>query len=250
MSDGHFFVPAYFTAEAVASFRTRCPNVSVDGLSGKIIQIQKWNLEMRRVDSNQVWTSYAGLEVRLIVQDFRPRFSDPSPANSHPTNLFRDDEFKTTIQAFRFQQAQAAAGKANPPLAPLGGAKGGVGQGIVNADGDCWNFKQGTTKTVSLRRATSASPTKSPAGAKVVGGAKNKAKAAAKSAAKKSVSKAAAISKFTPGKGTAAKKSVPRKAGRKTPSLTPGAASGSGTTGAVTMKQYQKVLQAATKRRA
>ena len=102
VSDGHFFVPAYFTAEAVASFRTRCPNVSVEGLAGKIIQIQKWNLEMRRVDSNQVWTSYAGLEVRLIVQDFRPRFSDPSPANSHPTNLFRDDEFKTTIQLYRF----------------------------------------------------------------------------------------------------------------------------------------------------
>jgi len=52
VSDGYFFVPAYFTAEAVAQFRTRSPNISIEALAGKIIQIQKWNLEMRRVDSN------------------------------------------------------------------------------------------------------------------------------------------------------------------------------------------------------
>ena len=58
---------------------------------------------MRKVDSNQVWTSYAGLEVRLIVQDFYPRFSDSThPFYKPPTNLFRDDEFKTVMQYYRF----------------------------------------------------------------------------------------------------------------------------------------------------
>lgn len=245
VSDGHFFVPAYFTAEAVASFRTRCPNVSVEGLAGKIIQIQKWNLEMRQVDSNQVWTSYAGLEVRLIVQDFRPRFSDASPQNSHPSNLYRDDEFKTTIQDYRFQQSQSAAARANPALAPLNGNKAGVNQGVVSADGDKWNFKSGSTKTVSLRKSSSLSPSKSPGATKVAGGVKRGAKAAAKASTKKS----GAVARFTPGKATGAKHSVPRKmGGRKTPSLNPGAGSAGGTAGVTTMKQYTKLLNKANKR--
>ena len=39
ISDGHFFVPAYFTPQAVASFGARCPDVAVENLPGKIIQI-------------------------------------------------------------------------------------------------------------------------------------------------------------------------------------------------------------------
>jgi hypothetical protein len=245
VSDGHFFVPAYFTAEAVASFRTRCPNVSVENLAGKIIQIQKWNLEMRRVDSNQVWTSYSGLEVRLIVQDFRPRFSDPSPNNSHPTNLFRDDEFKTTIQHFRFCQAQAAAAKANPPLAPLNGNKGAVAQGVVSASGDEWNFKQGATKTVSLRKAGGAVVKSGAAAAKVAGGKAGK-KADAKAAAKPASS---AVKKFTPGKPSNAKKSVVRKGAKKTPSLTPGKKSEGGTANIATMAAYNNLIKEAHKRK-
>ena len=76
VSDSHFFVPAYFTPEAVASFRAKFPNVSVDSLQGKVILISKWNLELRKVDSNAVWTSYSGLEVRLIVSEFKPQLSE------------------------------------------------------------------------------------------------------------------------------------------------------------------------------
>jgi hypothetical protein len=32
VSDSHFFVPAYFSSEAVAAFRAKFPNVSVDSL--------------------------------------------------------------------------------------------------------------------------------------------------------------------------------------------------------------------------
>ena len=103
VSDSHFFVPAYFSSEAVAAFRAKFPNVSVDSLQGKVIIISKWSLELRRVDSNQVWTSYAGLEVRLIVNEFKPEMSGALNLPRHPTNLYRDDEFKTTIQHFRFQ---------------------------------------------------------------------------------------------------------------------------------------------------
>jgi len=200
---------------------------------------------MRRVDSNQVWTSYSGLEVRLIVQDFRPRFSDPSPSNSHPTNLFRDDEFKTTIQHFRFCQAQSAAAKANPPLAPLNGNKGSVNQGVVSASGDDWNFKQGATKTVSLRKA-GGTAVKVATAAKVVGGKAGK-KAADKAAAKGPASRA--VKNFTPGKAINAKKSVVRKGAKKTPSLTPGKKSEGGTANIATMAAYNNLIKEAHKRK-
>ena len=118
-------------------------------------------------------------------------------------------------------------------------------QGIVAAPGDVWNFKQGGTKTVSLRKPGAASPHKTPPAGKVAGGAKGKAKASAKG---KKASSSSALAKFTPGKGTAAKKSVPRKVGSKTPKINPGPASAGGTTSVVTMKQYQKVLKAAKKK--
>jgi hypothetical protein len=97
VSDSHFFVPAYFTAEAVAGYRAKYPNVTVESLEGKVILISKWTLELRKVDSDRVWTSYSGLEVRLIVNEFKPQLGESLQPTRYPVNLYRDDEFKTTI---------------------------------------------------------------------------------------------------------------------------------------------------------
>merc|ERR1712014_271458 len=80
-----------------------------------------------------------------------------------------------------------AAAKANPALAPLNGNKGSVSQGCVAVDGDAWGFKQGNTKTVSLRKPAGAKSPASPSGGKVLGGAKGKAKAVAKAGTKSAV---------------------------------------------------------------
>jgi len=101
---------------------------------------------------------------------------------------------------------------------------------------------------VPLRRATTGPAKATPAGGKVAGGKRN-AKAAVKASAKKA-STSKAVQKFVGGgKSTASKKSVPRKLGRKTPTLTPGAPSQSGTAGATTMKAYAKLLKAANNRK-
>jgi len=237
VSDSQFFVPAYFTPEAAVNFNSKFASVSVDSLAGKVILVNKWDLELRRVDSNQVWTSYAGLEVRLIVKEFKPMMNDQGALPRHPTNLYRDDEFKTTIQQYRFAEAARAAASMNMPAAPLNGNKGAVSQNVFSAASDNWNFKSGHSKTVSLRKAVSPKKASTPAPAKATGGA---GKAAKKSVGKVS-SKGGAIAKFSANKD---KRSV----SKKTPKPKSQGKNSKATTGITTMAGYQKVLNAAKKK--
>jgi hypothetical protein len=101
VSDSYFYVPAYFTKPALDDFDKKFPNVKVNDLSEKVILITNWSLELKKVDSNAVFTSYAGLEVRLIVHSFKPQLGETLKPTRWPTNLYRDDEFKTTIQLLR-----------------------------------------------------------------------------------------------------------------------------------------------------
>lgn len=237
VSDSQFFVPAYFTPEAAVNFNSKFASVSVDSLAGKVILVNKWDLELRRVDSNQVWTSYAGLEVRLIVKEFKPMMNDQGALPRHPTNLYRDDEFKTTIQQYRFAEASKAAAGMNMPAAPLNGNKGAVSQNVFQAASDNWNFKSGHSKTVSLRKAASPKKAATPAAAKATGASKAAPK---KSTGKVSSGKGDAIAKFAVNK---AKKSV----SKSTPGKKSGGKNSKATTGVTTMKQYANVLAAAKK---
>lgn len=106
VSDGYFFVPVYFTKEAVSEFKSKFSNVHITDLAEKVIVLNNWSLEMRKVNSVDVFTSYANLEVRLIVTSFKPNLQEKLNPNRYPTNLYRDDEVKTTIQHFRHQAIQ------------------------------------------------------------------------------------------------------------------------------------------------
>jgi hypothetical protein len=108
VTDGYFFVAAYFTKEAVAEFHQKFPNVNIVDLADKVMVITNWTLEMRRVNSAEVFTSYANLEVRLIVHSFKPNLQERLNPTRFPTNLFRDAELKTIIQHFRHQAIQVS----------------------------------------------------------------------------------------------------------------------------------------------
>lgn len=103
VSDGYFFVPVYFTKEAVSEFKSKFSNVHIVDLEGKVIVLNSWTLEMKRVNSAEIFTSYANLEARLVVTSFKPNLQEKIQPSRYPTNLFRDDEMKTTIQHFRHQ---------------------------------------------------------------------------------------------------------------------------------------------------
>nr|1JB7_B Chain B, telomere-binding protein beta subunit [Sterkiella nova]1OTC_B Chain B, PROTEIN (TELOMERE-BINDING PROTEIN BETA SUBUNIT) [Sterkiella nova] len=204
VTDGYFFVAPYFTKEAVNEFHAKFPNVNIVDLTDKVIVINNWSLELRRVNSAEVFTSYANLEARLIVHSFKPNLQERLNPTRYPVNLFRDDEFKTTIQHFRHTALQAAINKTVKgdnlvdisKVADAAGKKGKVDAGIVKASaskGDefsDFSFKEGNTATLkiadifvqekgkdALNKAADHTD-----GAKVKGGAKGKGKAAAKAA--------------------------------------------------------------------
>ena len=101
VTDGYFFVPAYFTKDAITEFKQKYPGISIVDLNDKVVVLNEWHLEMRRVNSSDVFTSYANLEARLVVNSIKPILQEKLNPTRWPTNLYRDDEVKTTIQHFR-----------------------------------------------------------------------------------------------------------------------------------------------------
>jgi hypothetical protein len=240
VSDSFFFVPAYFTRAALEEFERRFSNVKVQDLSEKVILINNWTLELKKVDSNAVFTSYAGLEVRLIVHSFKPQLGESIHPTRWPTNLYRDDEFKTTIQALRHKAVQESVAKLQAP-ADLASA-----QGVVSSKGDDWNFKEGNTAVVTLGGGKKV--VKAQAAAAKVSGAKRMQKAVSKVASdkakpsKKMASTVEKVMKFTPGK-KAVVKGKQSTSGKKPAASPGGKKSAVGTTDHMTMQTLKKFMK-------
>ena len=244
VSDSFFYVPAYFTQAALTDYQSKFPQVNVLDLENKVIVITKWTLELRRVNSAEVFTSYAGVECRLIVHAFKPQLKESLHPTRYPTNLYRDDEFKTTIQAFRHQQVVAAAAGRKSEQAPISGGKGQVSQGVLaNSCGE-WQFKEGNTKVVSL----GGSKQRAPGGASAVKtkGGKKVAKKAVKAAGKSG----AAVGALMSGAKKSGKKSQGKKStGTKPPATPEGGKRTGGSSGNMTVSEYRKFLQAVKKQK-
>lgn len=242
VSDSYFFVPAYFTRAALDEFEKKFSNVKVQDLEQKVILISNWSLELKKVDSNAVFTSYAGLEVRLIVHSFKPQLGESVHPTRWPTNLYRDDEFKTTIQALRHRAVQDSVAKLPAGDVPLFGKA----ENIVSSKGDDWNFKEGNTNVVTLGGGKKAAAGGSGA-AKVKGGAavKRVAKAVAKLADKKKpkVSTAQKVMQFTPVKGKQVKGKQSISGGKKSGASPAGKKSAVGTTDQMTMQTLKKFIK-------
>jgi len=70
----------------------------LENLRGFLIDINKWTLELALVDSTKSFTSYANLELRLVIHDFSLASETKQELeNKHPTNLFRDDDCRAFI---------------------------------------------------------------------------------------------------------------------------------------------------------
>ena len=239
VSDSFFYVPAYFTQAALNDYNSKFPQVNVLDLEHRVIVITKWTLELRKVNSAEVFTSYAGVECRLIVHAFKPQLKEQLHPTRYPTNLYRDDEFKTTIQALRHRQVTEAAAAKSTSMAPLAGGKGQVSQGIVaNSVGE-WTFKEGNTKTVSLGAGKKKTDTAK--AAKVKGGSKTKTVKKAKAVKGASVvDSVMKVTKTPTGKAS--------RAGKKSLSKTKATPDESGkrtkpaSSGVMTVAQYRKFL--------
>ena len=52
VSDGYFFVTAYLTQSCVTQFRKQYSNISIVDLADKVVVLNKWALEMKKVNSS------------------------------------------------------------------------------------------------------------------------------------------------------------------------------------------------------
>eukprot|EP00347_Sterkiella_histriomuscorum_P012969 403366519 len=106
ISDGSFFIAGYITKEC----QNKCEQkkVKITDLKDGLILITKWNVELTLVNSAEEFTSYSGIEMRVIIHEFRVNQEEDLKMSKFPTNLYRDDEVKASIlhfiQAQRLQQ--------------------------------------------------------------------------------------------------------------------------------------------------
>lgn len=90
ISDGSFFMSAYFTKEALENYEKQKFPIKISDLADKVIVISKWHLEFSFVDNVEVFTSYCGIEMKLIIKDFKVKVEDKVHLNKYPSNLYRD----------------------------------------------------------------------------------------------------------------------------------------------------------------
>lgn len=133
VNDNHYYTQAYFTKKAVDGFKSKNDNVNIVDLKSRVITITDWSLEMAKVNSQDVFTSYGGCEIKLVVNGFTLD-KGKSVVTNHPSNLFRDSEVKTLIQNFHHEGTVSHVGSAKVSM-PEVGSKAGSGGGVVAFSG-------------------------------------------------------------------------------------------------------------------
>jgi hypothetical protein len=97
VTDDFFYVPIYFTKKAVDQFKSKFSNVNITDLKSQVIVITEWHLELTQVNSSNIFTSYAGIELRLIASSFKIDNAKKITLTRQPINIYRDNEIKTLI---------------------------------------------------------------------------------------------------------------------------------------------------------
>jgi len=129
--------------------------MKITDLKSQVILISDWSLEMIKTNSATNFTSYGGIEVKLIVKSFKPMVGGKVMLSRWPINIYRDDEVKTLIQNYTHKcLGSAIKSGIKGDNMPDTTKKVNVGSGIVSfASGsnfNSWTFKEGKTATVDM----------------------------------------------------------------------------------------------------
>jgi len=98
LTDGSYFISAYFTPESYSQFRKENGSLRVTDLKDIMVQINKWTVELSA--SSNTFTSYAGVEMKMIIHQMDLKKDFRVELKKFPTSLYRDDKMKTQIQNF------------------------------------------------------------------------------------------------------------------------------------------------------
>jgi len=108
VTDNFFYLPCYFSKKSVEEFGSKYSNMKITDLKSQVILISDWSLEMVKTNSATNFTSYGGIEVKLIVKSFKPMVGGKVMLSRWPVNIYRDDEIKTLIQNYTHKCVSAA----------------------------------------------------------------------------------------------------------------------------------------------
>ena len=161
VTDNFFFVACYFTKNSIEDFKTKYPSINITDLKSRVIVITDWTLEINKVDSTEIFTSYGGIEVKLIVKSFKTSLQDKDKITltRYPVNLFRDDEMKTLIQNYTHSCILGAVKsfvktESLPDIQKFSSKSNVTQQGVINfAQGATFcglGFKDGKTVTIDM----------------------------------------------------------------------------------------------------
>lgn len=249
VTDNYFYIPCYFTKKAVDEFKNQFSNVNITDLRSKTLVLKEWTMEAVKVDSASVFTSYAGIEIRLIVKSFKIEKGDLS-LSRYPLNLYRDDEIKTLIQSYIHGQVassvkSAAKGDSLPDVGKLQ-SKASVSQGVVKfASGENFSnygFTSGKTATLDMNSIFKMEKGKAAFDRLSAGGVSIKPKITGKKIKPSKVSVKKAKRPISKHLEAYAGKQSAKRVGSAGGMLTPGGQKTPGTTGIKTMDQYKKLV--------
>jgi len=150
VTDNHFYVPCYFSKRAVDDFKSKHTGVNITDLKSKVVEIGDWTLEMATADSSTNFTSYAGIEIRLVVNNMKlVQGSQKVMLSRYPVNLYRDDEMKTLFQSYHHRQLTSKL--SNKDSLPDVTSKGNSVVSFAAGNRFQYGFKAGSTATVDLK---------------------------------------------------------------------------------------------------
>ena len=111
-----------------------------------MVQINKWSIEL--VGSTDCFTSYAGVEMRMIIQQMDIKKDFRVELKKYPTNLYRDDKMKTMINNFKNdQQKQALKNLKLAKVNPIEGIVGGKSlsyDAVINLENFSYSYAKKT----------------------------------------------------------------------------------------------------------
>ena len=96
---------AYITKQAFDLFKESQKDkdgnsLNITDLQDKVVILSKWTVEMAQTNSAENYTSYAGLEMKIIINEMKVKSEEKVSLGSYPINLYRDDESKMLISYF------------------------------------------------------------------------------------------------------------------------------------------------------
>jgi hypothetical protein len=116
LTDGQFNLSGYITKEAYDDYNSNSKNtVKIENLRDYMLNLERWTIDLvtRKTDENESFTSYAGLEMRLIITKMSQYSNDPVELpNKYTTNLYRDPVVAVCINSFIEQQMKVQLDKA------------------------------------------------------------------------------------------------------------------------------------------